>query len=491
MAKTKKPQLEIEIENLGPVAALTIPLPEAGGVVILRGENGAGKSTVVDGVTKLIGGKAPGLSASDGAKRGSVRLGDATLTVTQSRQAVRGELEVVGLESRLDLSALVDPGIASAESADAKRLRALVSLANKPARPEYFHDLVGGPDAYAAMAIEPTDDVILLADRVKRACEKRAREFESLADAKRAEAEAGRRAANGVDLEAEAGEQELADRYANAKAHAEEMVRHNEAVAVAAKAAQAARDELEALGEYSDDPAALKAEEVALRKQSAAKLTERDGLLAKAEQVRQEAQQLSQQADDLVNRRLQAERGAAKRERLLELTNASVSAPFQQESIEEAQQAARDALAAIGAGQRIRQARAAHEAAEGAAAEAKAAQRSANVYRNQAAATDAVLSSLLPEGCPLRLEAGRLVTETARSKSEPFAELSDGERWNLAINFAAAQLPPHGLLTIPQAAWESLAPTLQASIDAWARERGVVILTAHVADGPLTVETLQ
>ena len=34
----------IEIKNIGPISTASIPIPEGGGVVVLRGKNGSGKS---------------------------------------------------------------------------------------------------------------------------------------------------------------------------------------------------------------------------------------------------------------------------------------------------------------------------------------------------------------------------------------------------------------------------------------------------------------
>ncbi|MBK8184740.1 MAG: AAA family ATPase [Candidatus Competibacteraceae bacterium] len=61
----------IEIKNIGPIASVTIPVPEAGGVVVLTGRNGSGKSHALEAVNAAVSGKGkPPLK--DLAKQGSV-----------------------------------------------------------------------------------------------------------------------------------------------------------------------------------------------------------------------------------------------------------------------------------------------------------------------------------------------------------------------------------------------------------------------------------
>ena len=44
------------IENVGAIDRLTIPVPDGGGVVVLRGPNGIGKTTALDGVMTCVTG---------------------------------------------------------------------------------------------------------------------------------------------------------------------------------------------------------------------------------------------------------------------------------------------------------------------------------------------------------------------------------------------------------------------------------------------------
>lgn len=80
MAKSKK----IEVTNLGPVVHLAFETPDPGGLVVLEGGQGVGKSTVLRGVSRMLGGRVPDLAAFDGAARGELSIDDAVLRVTRS-----------------------------------------------------------------------------------------------------------------------------------------------------------------------------------------------------------------------------------------------------------------------------------------------------------------------------------------------------------------------------------------------------------------------
>ncbi len=59
----------IEITDIQAIEHVSIPVPESGGVVVLKGNQGTGKSTALQAVQALAGRKADSLSIRDGAKR--------------------------------------------------------------------------------------------------------------------------------------------------------------------------------------------------------------------------------------------------------------------------------------------------------------------------------------------------------------------------------------------------------------------------------------
>ena len=114
----------ITLKNIGPIENVTIPVPAEGGVVVLRGRNGSGKSTALDAIQTAITGKGkPPLR--DKAAKGEIHAGGVSLTVAKSIRR-SGELVVTSLDSRLSVADLVDPGIVDPLRADASRIKALV-----------------------------------------------------------------------------------------------------------------------------------------------------------------------------------------------------------------------------------------------------------------------------------------------------------------------------------------------------------------------------
>ena len=126
------------------------------------------------------------------------------------------------------------------------------------------------------------------------------------------------------------------------------------------------------------------------------------------------------------------------------------------------------------------------------AAQALSHEARADRLRKAAGQTDDVLSVIVGKlDCPLRVEGGRLVLTTDRG-TELFEDLSDGERWRLALDVVIRFLPQNGILTLPQAAYGELDPINRREIDRLLRERGVVCLTAKATeDEELRAEVFQ
>jgi hypothetical protein len=98
-----------------------------------------------------------------------------------------------------------------------------------------------------------------------------------------------------------------------------------------------------------------------------------------------------------------------------------------------------------------------------------------------------VLSSCIK--CPqLRVESdgksARLVTDTERGPSIPYHDLSDGEKWTIAIDIGADQVGEGGLLVISQIGWEGIDGANRQEIHHHAVSRGVYILTAEASSDP-------
>lgn len=483
----------IDLTDIGPVESLTIPVPEDGGVVVLRGANGSGKSSTLRAVDRLATGKKTiDISARDGAPRGEIRGCGVTVKVGRSISRT-GELEVESLDGRLSVAELVDPGLKGADEADGRRIRALVQLAGVKPDVELFAGLFDSPAEFAEItkaAPLETDDILILADRIKRAIEAAARNAEGAANQEKAKAAACREAAAGVSTDVVTDEKLLG-------ATLEEAVRRDSTLREQARAAEARAAEIFEARQRID---AAKAESGAMEPQAVREklsiaeanhqscLAEHERLraeLAKAEiNLRHAASDLSHWRDRLKDSESFADMIAELQETV---AAGELPAPTETE-LEEAAEAVMDARESIEAGAIARRAIEEQGREKQHAARAELASRRADSLREAAKRVDDVLSEQIATlGVPLEVRAGRLVTKSRRGLT-PFSELSEGERWRMALDIAIEAVGPRGLLSIPQVAWEGLDPDNRRLIREHVKGRGAVILTAEATDGPLRAE---
>src|SRR5262245_27995559 len=118
----------IRIENVGPISHAELPYLREGGVVVLAGPQGCGKSITLNALECAATGKGR-VPVKDGELQGKVEAFGVRRTIGKSTRR-SGEPEVVSLEGKLSAADLVDPGISSPDAADAKRIKALIQLAN-------------------------------------------------------------------------------------------------------------------------------------------------------------------------------------------------------------------------------------------------------------------------------------------------------------------------------------------------------------------------
>lgn len=122
--------MQVDIEHTGPIGHVSIPIPADGGIVVLRGANGAGKSTALAAVDALAR-PASKLAATvqDGELVGRVAGFGREIRLTAARRTSSGTLEIAGLDDGLDLEQLVDPGIDDPKAADRRRITTAMRLA--------------------------------------------------------------------------------------------------------------------------------------------------------------------------------------------------------------------------------------------------------------------------------------------------------------------------------------------------------------------------
>ncbi|GIW60029.1 MAG: hypothetical protein KatS3mg087_1095 [Patescibacteria group bacterium] len=465
----------INIENIGPIKKLAIPLPDAG-VVVLRGRNGVGKSHALAAVDALVSGRGRP-PCRDGAQQGVVDGVGARLTIGRSARRT-GEAEVITLEGRLDISQLVQPPIKDEEAADRQRIKALIQLSGKSANVEDFELILPpGINVYDLIDAEDAkDDPVVVAGRIKRALEAEARRWEKVAEEHNAEA---------FVLAKQVHEKPSVDGVLWAQVqHQPSVVRAQAEMKLAGAIAKLR--EIEAKQEM----AAKHAAQVENAKKALAELQSLESV--SPDKIDAEILDLDQKIREL------QEAIAAAHEKKKQLIKQREQAAVIHQQIEELRRVISEGVEMISQDQIIAARIAVDEARywceevnlaiEKAALEcritrakeeADKASGRAQEFRDSALAVDSVLSALVSRVTKrLRVESGRLVCDTDRGV-EPFSELSPGERWRIALEIAAEQVGQGGLVTVPQEAWEALDPVHRSEISVIAKQVGVVILTAE------------
>lgn len=488
----------IEIENVGPITSLSIPVPKEGGVVVLQGPNGKGKTTALEAVESLVKGRPPGLR--DGTKRGRIEgLGVKINVGLSSRRS--GELEVQSLEGRLDVSDLVDPGIASPEAADTRRIKALIALSGVDCRPELFAPLVEGGMKTLEELIPPSklqsSDILEVAAAVKRAIEAESRKIEGKAEAESGRATGLYQQCDGIPEEAEFDAETLRISYENAVKEHQRMVAMREANDRIERAAdkariawhEATREQIESV-EQIEQRIALEADGLRVTNESIQELQQELALKTHQRDIQKEA------LAGLRDAKERAEQHASRIDSLrAQIDAASTLNAVTDDDIAAAERRKESASQACVDGARVRDAAIKRRQAADARAESLRLQRQAECLRSAASGTDEILTELVSGlNVPLSVKViegrTRLMTPTDRGPTY-YADLSAGERWRIALDVAIEAVGQRGLLTIRQEAWEGLDPANRQAICEHVRARGVVLLTAEATGGTEIVPEVQ
>lgn len=484
------------IENIGPIEHLTFPIPEDGGVVVFQGRNGRGKSKALDAIDATINTKrkTTGLTVRDQQLRGQVEAFGAKLTIARSTRR-SGQAEVVTLDGRFSIADLVDPGFVDPAAADARRLKALVQLAQINPDPAMFYDLLGGehrmqtlvsPEAFTKA------DLVEMAAKIKRDLEARALTREQEADNMDAKAAAARQAVADIDTEAEHDEQFLQQTLENAlrfETELKTLKRAADQASQARPAAQAAFDQ--ALNEYTGPTAAeaLAAEQQASEAVEQAKeATQR--LAAQLREAEQQFEFRRREYSQAISTRKAAESHERTVAELRDQLDQATPTPPADHELTAAAADVDAARKAVETGVLVRRATAQREAARQAAELAQRLADQAADLRSTAKGTDDVLSEAMNRmlRSPLRFEAGRIVLQTDRGQTY-YADLSEGERCRIALDIAIEAVGAGGELTIPQVFWEGLDPINRRAVAEHLRAAHVVGYTAEAtADEALKAE---
>lgn len=495
----------IEIKNVGPISKLKIEVPEEGGLVVLCGRNGAGKTTALDAVQAALSGKGK-LPVKDRAVKGEVSAFGANVSVGRSTR-VTGELEVHSIEGPGNVADLVDPGIQAAESADARRIRAILDITKAKVDASSFYDLVGGPERFqdlvSAKACEG-DDPVKMAAAIKRDLDAKALENERRAESLRSKASTWLAQNAGIDTAEEGDAIKLADDFAKAEMRRKSLLDERSAnekksvernVILGRLACIPGGEQFASeLSEISNDLLGIE-RELVHRKQQLESLAKRRqeaiDALAAAEQgilmAKAEIRTIEQTEAKLKSDASSVQAKQAMYDSLQRQLDSIVFSGVTDGDIDLAICNANKAREAMERGVVIREAKSREDDAKEALRDADSYLAEAQSLRNAAKGTDSVLSELVG-GMTRRLavEGGRLVCQTSARGTTLFAELSHGERWRLALEVAIEAVGRGGVLVCPQEAWEGLDPFNREAIADQLEGTGVVMLTAE-ADRSETV----
>lgn len=485
---------QITLENVGPFQRFVIPIPEDGGIVVVRGDNDIGKTIAGQAVNYLLTGsdKPP---VRDGAERGRIEGFGITIELA-ARSSRRGELEITAIEGKFNIADIIDPQILDPAAADAVSIRTLAQLAGEEPDAAKFHHLLGGKSQFEQIVtVEPgkAKDLLALSETVRRQIHKAALQEETEAETAANRASARLEIANKHPATSEHDETKLAEALKLAitgeKTLKDEAQRRADKIASAKESSR----QLAELESTFTGPSIEEATTAVAAAQNA--LADKEHAVA----------ELNRQMNEL-NRLM----GLAK----LEVTHATSTVETAKKSLESIQShysgvsnlrgwidaavgiepVAAEELAAAASlvvstrqaadeGVLIREAIIAADEARRFGLQASKHRSTAAGLRSAADGVDQVLSSVVASlGSELRVHAGRLVTETDRHKSTFFRELSDGARTKIALDIWIRRGGHGSGLVIEQKFWESLDYKRRMYINERLKEVGAVAIAIECDD---------
>jgi len=474
----------IEIDKVGAINHLSIPLPEGGGLVVLKGRNGAGKSTAIKSVESLYDPIArKSLETSDRSiDPGTIHGKGVRVKLGKSKSTI-GELVCDSIDGGLDPSVFVDPGIKDEVKADAKRLHVLVRLSGLKILKSDWMSLTGGKYEDLVQA-----DPIETADRIRRAIHTEAKMLEEQIEKRSREADALIRPAMDQDLSLA----EKADTFADLldqlrKDLFSAAIENKNAIEQNAKVTEA-KLKLDGIAR----PVPVSEVESELESHNR-------GILILESEMEDLGRELKRKEIDLQEMKFRKEQfetqleNSRRLQKLIDDLESSAALEIQP-TIEVS-----DIEARIAKGTRL------HEQAllakkvrddlikgDAIKAELEKEKTEAKKLREVARGTDSIFGRQLSSMgfTDVIVDDGRLKVKSDRGL-ELVSELSDGERWRLAIKVAANGLGEGAILPVEQAAYEGLDPENRLLIRDLARKKKIVIVTALASDEELTAEVVQ
>lgn len=461
----------IEVKEIGPIEEFGYTMARPG-LHTLTGASGAGKTTTLRTVELASGVPvAEKPTKRRGSKKGTATVGGKRISIT-SRTTTKGELGFEGL-GNLDITAIHWPQLADSRKRDAKRVLALLRVAEVRADLSLFDDvpLIEVLD----LSNCPTDDLVTMTSYIKREFERAAREKEVQATTHETRKKNAEALFEGVDLDVEVSMRQLVDDQAAAVRARSALAERDENYSRAAIANDISRAWLDENGPPDNDvgqvDASISSQQAAINrtKEEIADLQRQLSLLQDGlSSMQSERQQAAEYEGQAARHRAACEAF----EGLQPVTAEDVAAA------EAAQQAAADALLAANS---LTEARQAKEQARQHSIDQRQATKDADALRRSAGHAVDQLSRAVNgiPGCPIETvldDDGAVVLMVG---GVPFDEKSDGERWKLVVPIC---FKPGRIIVIPQAAFGELSRDAIDFLDQAAIDNECYILTAQVTD---------
>lgn len=494
---------EINIDHVGPIEHLSIPIPEGGGVVVLHGGSGVGKTHGIQAVRALHDQTArKTLRPSDGMPSGKIEGLGVTVRLGRSNTA-RGELVCESLDSGIDPSLLVDPGLKDPLAADSRRLATLVRLAGIEITPEQWIEFLRGVPAEVCVTDLVEKDPVTSADKIRRRLHEVALLKERIAESRGSEADTLLRSIADLPRDVDCDEVTLASVLDSATTRLAKLMQQKESADQARVAREESLDRLREAEKSALDLQGCVHDLSACQEhhcKASVVVDDRKEFIAQLEQqlednkrkLVEEQHMLDRYARDVENAQKRADIAHQQQEQIRQMRNAIdqvLPAPPSDEEIEKAALHKTDALAAVQRGEVVRRAKATRAKANQLSLEASESAELATQLREMARSTDGLLEQALVEAgfTSVRVYDGRLCVDTDRGL-EPVSELSTGERWQLALDLAARGLPKGAILSVQQEGWQALDRDLRRRVAGMAKDRELVLITAEVDEGPIRTE---
>lgn len=501
-----------EIENIGPIKdPVRIPVPVGGGLLVLLGRNGSGKSTTLDTFRKSLGQdvKLAKNERAVGSGHFETPFG-VKLKVSQTtrRTEEEGGLAVEVLDDEFQIGDLVDPREKDAAAADRRRLKALLRVAGAEADIADFVQLFRNQEEFERIVRDETrkvTDPVQMASMVKSDIEAEARLIE--AEIKKSESELLRLEgaldgfdpmANAVDLEA-------------IRRDHEQAVERLGALKRDRAAYQTAVEQIEVLEER----------EAAAKEAGAVDMISLESELSRAQKELLDEQEVGRSLSEKIAELqreldLSGERFKTKSAKVLEqqskiressaaaellasiqkqLADARAVAPVSEADLIAAKERSEELARSIGSAQLIADKARDYQRLQDKRAELSVLHKSATELRDSAKATDGVLTDMVKTlGTPVKVgydDKGNprlIVPHEGRDRDIYFSDLSKGERLYLVTSIAINAVGPGGMFVIPQEYYEGLDEENRARIAEQLKGTGVVAVTAQCSGGELRGE---